>query len=131
MGIWDFIGDADNQRTLAWLGGGLVVVVSGLWAALTKLRNPPVSPPPSKPANAIQAGDGIAAVGNVRVDGNLSITKSQIPKAAYALAALGLLVIGWGFTLAGDTCINGSVVTGGDVTGSSIKVSGQSAAVDC
>ena len=130
MGIWDFIGDADNQRTLAWLGGGLVVVVSGLWAALTKLRNPPVLPP-SRPANAIHAGDGIAAVGNVRVDGNLSITKSQIPKAAYALAALGLLVIGWGFTLAGDTCLSGSVLTGGDVTDSNITVTSQSASVDC
>ncbi len=131
MDVWDFIRDADNQRTLAWLGGGLVFVVSGLWAAFAKLRKPPVPPPPFKPTNAIQAGDGIAAVGNVRVDGDLSITKSQIPKAAYALAALGLLVIGWGFTLAGDTCISGSVVTGGDVTGSNISVSGQPAAVDC
>lgn len=131
MDIWDFMRDADNQRTLAWLGGGLVVVVSGLWAAFTQLRKPPVPPPSAKPTNAIHAREGIAAGGNVRVDGNLSITKSQIPKAAYALAALGLLVIGWGFTLAGDTCISGSVVADGDVTGSDITVSSQSSAVDC
>ena len=78
MGVWDFIRDADNQRTLAWLGGGLVVVVSGLWAAFTKLRKPSVPPPPSKPTSAIHTREGIAAGGDVRVGGDLSITKSQI-----------------------------------------------------
>ncbi len=30
--LWAFLSDPDNQQTLAWLGGGLVVVAGGLWA---------------------------------------------------------------------------------------------------
>jgi hypothetical protein len=131
MAAWEFISDPDNQKTLAWLGGGIIVAVSGLWAAFLQARKPPASPSAAKPANAISAGDGISAIGNVRVDGNLAITKTQIPKAAYALAALGLLVIGWGFTLAGNSCTSGSVVTGGNVTDSKIEINGQTPAVDC
>ena len=131
MAAWEFMSDPANQRTLAWLGGGIIGAISVLWAAYVKMRKAPAPPDSAKPANAINAGDGISAIGDVRVDGNISITKSQIPLTAYALAALGLLVIGWGFTLAGDTCISGSVVTDGNITDSNIEVTGQSSAVDC
>ena len=131
MAAWEFISDPANQRTLAWLGGGIIGAISVLWAAYVKMRKAPAPPDSAKPGNAVNAGDGISAIGNVRVDGNLSITRTQVPRIAYALAALGLLVIGWGFTLAGDTCISGSVVTDGNITDSNIEVTGQSSAVDC
>ena len=33
--IWDFLRDPANQTTLTWLGGGVVVLAGGLWAAVT------------------------------------------------------------------------------------------------
>ena len=29
--VWKFLANPDNQATLAWLGGGVVVVAGGLW----------------------------------------------------------------------------------------------------
>ena len=31
--IWDFLKDGSNQAVLSWIGGGIVVVAGGLWAA--------------------------------------------------------------------------------------------------
>jgi hypothetical protein len=31
--IWAFLQDETNRTVLAWIGGGVVVVVGGLWAA--------------------------------------------------------------------------------------------------
>jgi len=31
--FWRFLRDKRNQQVLGWLGGGLVVVATGLWAA--------------------------------------------------------------------------------------------------
>ncbi len=33
--VWDFIKDPANRDVLTWVGGGLVVVIGGLWAVLT------------------------------------------------------------------------------------------------
>jgi hypothetical protein len=32
--IWAFIGDPSNRDVLTWIGGGVVVLVGGLWAVL-------------------------------------------------------------------------------------------------
>jgi hypothetical protein len=32
--LWLFLSAPKNQKTLSWFGGGLVVVIAGLWAAL-------------------------------------------------------------------------------------------------
>jgi hypothetical protein len=32
--IWAFLQDPANRAVLGWIGGGLVVVVGGLWAAI-------------------------------------------------------------------------------------------------
>ena len=34
-GFWAFLSDPDNQRTLAWLGGGLMVLAGGIWTVVT------------------------------------------------------------------------------------------------
>ena len=39
-GLWGFLRDKSNQQVLGWLGGGLVVVATGLWAAFVYLFPP-------------------------------------------------------------------------------------------
>jgi hypothetical protein len=38
--LWSFLSAPKNQKTLSWLGGGLVVVIAGLWAAFVYLLPP-------------------------------------------------------------------------------------------
>lgn len=33
--LWSFLSTPKNQKTLSWLGGGLVVLAGGAWAAFT------------------------------------------------------------------------------------------------
>jgi hypothetical protein len=65
-GLWGFLRDKRNQQVLGWLGGGLVVVATGLWAAFVYFF-PPVkspeakSPEPTPPS--VQASCGGVAIG--------------------------------------------------------------------
>src|SRR5215472_3502129 len=62
--LWRFLRDKRNQQVLGWLGGGLVVVATGLWAAFVyffppgKSTQTPALAPPS-----IQADRGGVAIG--------------------------------------------------------------------
>jgi hypothetical protein len=57
--LWRFLRDKRNQQVLGWLGGGLVVAATGLWAAFVYFFPPGKSPeatslkptPPSVEAN--------------------------------------------------------------------------------
>jgi hypothetical protein len=31
-GLWDFLADPTNRTVIGWIGGGIVVVVGGIWA---------------------------------------------------------------------------------------------------
>jgi hypothetical protein len=67
-GLWGFLRDKSNQQVLGWLGGGLVVAVTGLWAAFVYFFPPGKSPEAksSAPAVSVQADcSGIAIGGNV------------------------------------------------------------------
>lgn len=33
--IWEFLGDENNRSLIAWIGGGVVVVIGGVWAVFT------------------------------------------------------------------------------------------------
>jgi hypothetical protein len=35
--LWSFIANSKNQKTLAWLGSGLVVAAGGAWAVFTHI----------------------------------------------------------------------------------------------
>jgi TIR domain len=63
-GLWGFVRDKRNQQVLGWLGGGLVVLATGLWAAFVYF-SPPVkeakSPEPTPPS--VQANCGGIAIG--------------------------------------------------------------------
>jgi hypothetical protein len=65
-GLWEFLRDKSNQQVVGWLGGGLVVAVTGLWAAFVYFFPPGKSPeaksPEPTPAS-IQANCGAIAIG--------------------------------------------------------------------
>jgi hypothetical protein len=56
--IWSFLQDADNRALLGWIGGGIVVVVAGLWAAFTFFtsKKKPLTPTVSANHGSIAAG---------------------------------------------------------------------------
>jgi hypothetical protein len=57
--VWTFLRKPSNQRLLAWLGGGVVVVVSGIWAVVIYVW------PPHEGPTAVCADQGIAIGGKV------------------------------------------------------------------
>jgi hypothetical protein len=61
--FWKFVKNGKNREILSWLGGGLVVVIAGLWAAVVYLF------PAHKPAEA-RGGDLNASCGSVAIGGN-------------------------------------------------------------
>jgi hypothetical protein len=66
--FWRFLRDKRNQQVLGWLGGGLIVAATGLWAAFVYFFPPPKSPETkSEPVPASVQADrgGIAIGGNV------------------------------------------------------------------
>ena len=62
--LWEFIRQKRNREVLGWLGGGLVVAATGLWAAVVYFFPPQKSSEP-KPASAQADCGGVAIVGSV------------------------------------------------------------------
>jgi hypothetical protein len=66
ISFWRFLRDKRNQQVLGWLGGGLVVAATGVWAAVVYLF-PPAKPPEAKSREpmppAVQADRGGVAIG--------------------------------------------------------------------
>jgi hypothetical protein len=64
-GLWGFLRDKSNQQVLGWLGGGLVVAVTGLWAAFVYLFPLGKSPEAKSaaPAASVQADCSAIAIG--------------------------------------------------------------------
>jgi TIR domain len=63
-GLWGFLRDKRNQQLLGWLGGGLVVLATGLWVAFVYFF-PPVkeAKAPEATAPSVQANCGGIAIG--------------------------------------------------------------------
>jgi hypothetical protein len=57
--IWQFLQDEKNQRMLTLIGGGLAVVVGGLWTAFVYFFPAPEAKPPQK---QIEADCGSVAI---------------------------------------------------------------------
>jgi hypothetical protein len=67
--LWAFLRKPGNQRLLAWLGGGGVVIISGIWAVVIYVW------PPHEVPTAVCADQGIAIGGNVsgsKIDNKVS-----------------------------------------------------------
>jgi hypothetical protein len=66
-GFWGFL--RDKRRVLGWLGGGLVVAATGLWAVFVYFfppgKSPGVKSPEPTPASVQANCGGIAIGGNV------------------------------------------------------------------
>jgi TIR domain len=63
-GLWAFLRDKRNQQFLGWLGGGLVVAATGLWAAFVYFFPAPKSPvAKSLEPVSVQADHGGVAIG--------------------------------------------------------------------
>jgi hypothetical protein len=60
--IWQFLQDEKNQRMLTLIGGGLVVVVGGLWTAFVYFFPAPEAKP-GPPQKQIEAECGSVAIG--------------------------------------------------------------------
>ena len=56
--FWTFLKDPANREVLAWVGGGIVVAVGGIWAVVKFFARKP-EPAPSKPQ--IAAKDSVVA----------------------------------------------------------------------
>jgi hypothetical protein len=53
-GIWAFLQDEANRTVLGWIGGGIVVVVGGLWTAFKFFSKPKA--PSSQTVSATDGG---------------------------------------------------------------------------
>ncbi|HTR87312.1 MAG TPA: hypothetical protein VMI56_22710 [Reyranella sp.] len=109
-----------HEQLLAWLGGGLATVASGVWVVARYFLEHRGKRPSAPTAAAAETG--IAAAGNVSIAGNVIIQRGGIPKPVLVLAAAGLLLLGYA-ALGGPRIDvrNGSYV-GGNVTNSQIHI---------
>jgi hypothetical protein len=58
--LWAFLSRPKNQKTLSWIGGGLVVVAGGAWAVFTYVW-PHEAPSPDAPKIVCAEPGGVAA----------------------------------------------------------------------
>lgn len=122
--IWSFLQTPANQTTLAFLGGGAMVFISGLWTAIGYVhKRKKLADPPDKggPSRQTHAQHGVAAGGNMTVGGDVNV--QQLPKTALVLGVLGLVILGVAAWNAGErtTVSNGSYV-GGDMIDSPVTI---------
>lgn len=81
--LWSFLSTPKNQKTISWIGGGLVVVAGGAWAVFTYLSPNEASSPEGPKIVCAQPG-GIAAGrdanGNtIAVNGNSQVATGAKP----------------------------------------------------
>jgi hypothetical protein len=57
--LWKFAGSSENRAILSWLGGGAIVVVSGVWVAYVYLHP---AQKDSEPRAGVQAKCGSVAI---------------------------------------------------------------------
>jgi hypothetical protein len=58
---WAFLTDPAHRELLAWLGGGLAVLLGGAWAVFTYLRPSPTAKEAESKSAAVTANRGVAA----------------------------------------------------------------------
>jgi hypothetical protein len=59
--LWKFIRQKRNREVLGWLGGGLVIAATGLWAVIAFFF--PAQKPSERGAASVQADCGGVAIG--------------------------------------------------------------------
>ncbi len=54
--IWAFLSDPNNRNTLAWIGGGIIVVAGGVWTVVRFLAERRKGPEPRVKVIATHGG---------------------------------------------------------------------------
>jgi hypothetical protein len=70
--LWSFLSAPKNQKTLSWMGGGLIVVAGGAWAGFTYFW-PHDAPAPEGP-KIVCAQQGAVAAGHDANGNTITIT---------------------------------------------------------
>ena len=65
LAFWTWLRDPANQQTLGWIGGGVVVVVGGVWAGF-KFFFSKQEPKAPSPPTVSATGGGVAAGRDIR-----------------------------------------------------------------
>jgi tetratricopeptide (TPR) repeat protein len=84
--LWSFLKAEENQKLLGWIGGGLVVLGTGLWAVFTFYVDHSKPPPPTTTI-VEQKGTGIASGRDTNV--NAPVTIGANVKADHGGVAIG------------------------------------------
>jgi hypothetical protein len=61
--VWSFVSNSANREAFGWIGGGIVVVLGGLWAVFKHFRGRDQKPAPS----IVAKHKSIAAGRDVRI----------------------------------------------------------------
>jgi hypothetical protein len=59
--IWAFVQDPGSRAVLSWIGGGIVVVIGGIWAAFKFFASK--EKPKAQPGPTVSARNGGVAAG--------------------------------------------------------------------
>lgn len=127
--IWAFLSNPEIQRTLTWLGGGLVIVAGGLWAVIQFFFRRPSSPTAAAPSTSISADRGSIAAGrDVKVTHPPPRTNATHGLSGLQTVLLVLVVVGGMFLTAAFAgtriTVIGGGYTGGDIRDSTINIQG-------
>jgi hypothetical protein len=132
--LWSFLQQKRNREVLAWIGGGLVAAVAGLWTVLVY-----TFPPKHEDGgtSGAQANCGGIAIGGTSVVRPSRLRPSRIPTARpnksngmtlrTRTAAILAMAVAASIEVASAqthpvAAATGAVAIGGDVSGSTIKV---------
>ncbi|MCW2305378.1 hypothetical protein M2324_003800 [Rhodovulum sulfidophilum] len=129
--LLDQLSQDETQRTLTWLGGGLVVGAGGLWTVVKYFWSEKSSgegktkrPPDGEGREVLAGNSGLAAGGNVHFGNNVTVRKGIGRDGVWAicLGGLGCLLLAGAFAGNNIQTDNGSLATGGDISGSTITI---------
>ena len=73
--LWSFFSAPKNQKTLSWIGGGLVLVAGGAWAVFTYLW--PHDAPSTEGPKIVCAQPGTIAAGRDATGNTITINGSM------------------------------------------------------
>jgi hypothetical protein len=121
--MWDFLLKPENRDVLAWFGGGVCVVLAGLWTVVKHFTAPPsaLAPQPG-PQRQVSGRDGVVAGGSLSVGGDVRVGDVVLPRLALGLAALGMALFALALIFGHGETTTGSVTAGGNIEGSTITI---------
>jgi hypothetical protein len=80
-----FLRDESNRALLGWIGGGIVVFATGLWAVFTFYVDHSTPPPPPATTIVEQKGTGIASGRDTNINAQVTISTGITPEMLAAL----------------------------------------------